>query len=312
MSGPASPALGYNNNVRHNGRVFHLQTEDSGIRHPHIITHLFVDGGRILKSVKVGYREHLGSPELGEIVRALMKEQHKRMYLALRAGEFDVLAGEVAAPQLTRPSLVPRASLMPAQVVPMSLTTDAQSVDDSQVSARNTPLSMRAAQAASADDSAPTRLPAPFAEEHGGVSSAPLALPAPRTPSIPELAAQSADGESSAVHRTSVSRATGASLRPSARPSGRPSFSAALLHRALEPSSASETILAPLLQAVDVAGSTMSALLRGAPPGLMRAEALTVALALHGATDPAVVDARVSAATQASLDFLLEPFAALQ
>ena len=45
-----SPLLGYNNNVRHKGRVFHIQTEDSGVNHPHIITHLFADGGRILKS----------------------------------------------------------------------------------------------------------------------------------------------------------------------------------------------------------------------------------------------------------------------
>ena len=43
-----SPQLGFNNNVRHKGRVFHIQTEDSGIKHPHIITHLFADGGRIL------------------------------------------------------------------------------------------------------------------------------------------------------------------------------------------------------------------------------------------------------------------------
>ena len=51
-----SPLLGYNNNVRHKNRVFHIQTEDSGVNHPHIITHLFMDGGRILKSVKTVVR----------------------------------------------------------------------------------------------------------------------------------------------------------------------------------------------------------------------------------------------------------------
>ena len=55
-----SPLLGFNNNVRHKGRVFHIQTEDSGIRHPHIITHLFADGGRILKTTKTSYAEHVG------------------------------------------------------------------------------------------------------------------------------------------------------------------------------------------------------------------------------------------------------------
>ena len=52
MSKVQSPLLGYNNNVRHKNRQFHIQTEDSGVNHPHIITHLFMDGGRILKSVK--------------------------------------------------------------------------------------------------------------------------------------------------------------------------------------------------------------------------------------------------------------------
>ena len=67
MNAP-SPLLGFNNNVRHKGRVFHIQTEDSGIRHPHIITHLFADGGRILKTTKTSYAEHIGQERLAELV----------------------------------------------------------------------------------------------------------------------------------------------------------------------------------------------------------------------------------------------------
>ena len=62
MSKHFSPLLGYNNNVRHKNRVFHIQTEDSGVKHPHIITHLFMDGGRILKSVREYGRGAMGSP----------------------------------------------------------------------------------------------------------------------------------------------------------------------------------------------------------------------------------------------------------
>lgn len=87
----ASPLLGYNNNVRHRGQIFHIQTEDSGIRHPHVITHLFADGGRILKTLKTSYAEHLESDKLHEIVRGLMKQQHKAMFVALREGRFDDL-----------------------------------------------------------------------------------------------------------------------------------------------------------------------------------------------------------------------------
>jgi hypothetical protein len=86
-----SPLLGYNNNVRHRGRVFHIQTEDSGVNHPHIITHLFMDGGRILKSVKKSYAEHVGTDNMSETVRVMMKEQHKAMFIALRDGQFDAL-----------------------------------------------------------------------------------------------------------------------------------------------------------------------------------------------------------------------------
>jgi hypothetical protein len=97
MTKAPSPLLGYNNNVRHKNRVFHIQTEDSGIKHPHIITHLFMDGGRILKSVKTSYAEHVGKDKLGDVVRQMMKEQHKAMFRALRDGEFDAVVDEAIA-----------------------------------------------------------------------------------------------------------------------------------------------------------------------------------------------------------------------
>lgn len=93
-----SPLLGFNNNVRHKNRVFHIQTEDSGINHPHIITHLFMDGGRILKSVKTSYAEHVGTEKMSDTVRQMMKEQHKAMFIALRDGQFDHLV-EGGAPK---------------------------------------------------------------------------------------------------------------------------------------------------------------------------------------------------------------------
>ncbi len=48
MAKAPSPLLGYNTNVRHKGRVFHIQTEDSGVLKPLVISHLFADGGRSL------------------------------------------------------------------------------------------------------------------------------------------------------------------------------------------------------------------------------------------------------------------------
>lgn len=100
MSKGPSPLLGYNTNVRHKGRVFHIQTEDSGVNHPHVITHLFADGGRILKSTKTSYADKLDAPDFQVQVKKIMQDQHKAMFIALRAGQFDHLIdpGAPAAP----------------------------------------------------------------------------------------------------------------------------------------------------------------------------------------------------------------------
>ena len=86
--------MGFNNNIRWNDKVFHVQTEDSGLDQPHVITHLFADGGRVIKSNKRSYQKHVSRPDVTEYVRALMKAQHLEMVLALREGKFDdVIAG---------------------------------------------------------------------------------------------------------------------------------------------------------------------------------------------------------------------------
>lgn len=86
--------VGFNNNVKFNGLVFHIQTEDSGLDRPHIITHLFADGGRIIKSHKRIYADEVKRDDVAKYVRALMKGQHMEMALMLREGRFDeVIAG---------------------------------------------------------------------------------------------------------------------------------------------------------------------------------------------------------------------------
>jgi hypothetical protein len=79
---------GFNHNIKHKGRMFHVQTEDSGPRNPHIITHLFV-GGNILSSKKTQYAELLGQSGWETTVRKMMEEQHKQMLRNLVHGAFD-------------------------------------------------------------------------------------------------------------------------------------------------------------------------------------------------------------------------------
>ncbi|HZF49109.1 MAG TPA: hypothetical protein VE093_10700 [Polyangiaceae bacterium] len=102
-----SPLLGFNNNVRHKGRVFHIQTEDSGVNRPHIITHLFADGGRILKTTKTSYAEHVGAENMAETVTTMMKDQHKAMFTALRDGQYDHLIDAPTGPRTTGVNQVP-------------------------------------------------------------------------------------------------------------------------------------------------------------------------------------------------------------
>ena len=81
--------MGFNNNIKFHDRVFHVQTEDSGLDAPHIITHLFADGGRVVKSHKRSYASEVSRSDVSDYVRSLMKAQHLEMVMALREGRFD-------------------------------------------------------------------------------------------------------------------------------------------------------------------------------------------------------------------------------
>lgn len=80
--------LGFNHNLQYKGETFHVQTEDSGVAKPHIITILYREGV-ILCSQKTDYSDILKMDNLKSIVEELMKEQHKNMMRRLKSGEFD-------------------------------------------------------------------------------------------------------------------------------------------------------------------------------------------------------------------------------
>jgi hypothetical protein len=104
---------GYNANVRHRGRVFHVQTEDSGRSHPHVITHLYYEG-TILASERREYAEIVAAPDLVARVRRLMEEQHAAMIERLRRGEFDgAIAARLGAPPAGRSGAAPAEPVTP-------------------------------------------------------------------------------------------------------------------------------------------------------------------------------------------------------
>ena len=81
---------GFNHNVKHRDRVFHVQTEDNGERTPLIFTHLF-DGGDILATRKIDYHAIVGKPDFEKQVRRMMEDQHKAVLKALMRGDLDGL-----------------------------------------------------------------------------------------------------------------------------------------------------------------------------------------------------------------------------
>jgi hypothetical protein len=83
--------VGFNNNVKYKNQTFHIQTEDSGLDKPHVITHLFADGGRVIKSHRRSYAEHVHQEDVAQYVRQLMKAQQFEMALSLREGKFDAI-----------------------------------------------------------------------------------------------------------------------------------------------------------------------------------------------------------------------------
>jgi hypothetical protein len=85
---PQSPQLGYNHNIPHRGRLYHVQTEDSGLEKAHIFTHVFYDG-TIIASNKVDYDPSHETDNVDDYIIGLMQDSHKSMIRQLRRGIFD-------------------------------------------------------------------------------------------------------------------------------------------------------------------------------------------------------------------------------
>lgn len=83
-----SPLTGYNHNMKYKGRIYHVQTEDSGLSSPHVFTHLFYDG-TILATKKTDYHHIVPQDDWADQVRQIMQGSHKEMMKGLLRGHFD-------------------------------------------------------------------------------------------------------------------------------------------------------------------------------------------------------------------------------
>ena len=123
--------LGFNHNLTYKGEVFHVQTEDSGVANPHIITLLY-RGGVIINSKKTSYSDILKIDNLEVVVEELMKEQHKEMMRRLKSGEFDEKAFSFKAQLIENykiPLLAPEESPIVEPIISPSPSATASKTD---------------------------------------------------------------------------------------------------------------------------------------------------------------------------------------
>ena len=80
--------LGFNENVMHNGVMYHVQTEDGGKKNPVITTLLFKEGS-IISSKRTSYADIIKSDKLQVVVKEIMRDQHGTMLKNLKDGVFD-------------------------------------------------------------------------------------------------------------------------------------------------------------------------------------------------------------------------------
>jgi len=81
---------GYNTDVEHNGVVYHVQTEDKGLRTP-VILSLVYSGGAILASKRSAYDDLIASGFEEQVLVERLERQHKLICAAVHAGRIEEL-----------------------------------------------------------------------------------------------------------------------------------------------------------------------------------------------------------------------------
>ncbi len=84
--------IAYNNDVEFRSRMYHIQTEDNGLKDGHITTNVFYSG-QILDSKSTSYKDKIfgvDDPEIQTaIIKELMTKQHQAFYAKLIDGTYE-------------------------------------------------------------------------------------------------------------------------------------------------------------------------------------------------------------------------------
>ncbi len=159
---------GLNSNIKYEKKIFHIQTEDSGRKYAHVISHLFLDGS-ILASVKTGYEDilELDDEALKENVMTIMRKSHRKMIQKLTGGGFNTEAGikeeppgekEKAAPPKKKSAPEEPAAASSSLLLPSDTQVVAESVSQLSTPKRVTESEMEEVIPSSPDDTGSTRI----------------------------------------------------------------------------------------------------------------------------------------------------------
>lgn len=81
---------GFNTDVEHNGVVYHVQTEDKGLKSPLILSLVYV-GGTILASKRTPYHDLIDSGFDENVLAERLQRQHRLICAAIHAGRIEDL-----------------------------------------------------------------------------------------------------------------------------------------------------------------------------------------------------------------------------
>lgn len=179
---------GFNTDVKHAERVYHVQTEDRGVANP-VVESLVYVGGEILLSKKSPYQDLITGDRVDEkALREMMDLQHRRVIEAIRRGRLDTgKIGEAPSdwaddtlPSSDRVSPAALAAVhailaAPPEPLPGKARAPASAQASPRVSTGQAPAFPPAAPSVSPAPPAPAPPPAP--------ASAPPTVVAPRKPS---------------------------------------------------------------------------------------------------------------------------------
>lgn len=81
---------GFNTDVTHEGRVYHVQTEDRGTENPCLESLVYV-GGTIIAKKRTSYKDELGKGATEDMIASRLKRQHQVIIAAIKAGRIEDL-----------------------------------------------------------------------------------------------------------------------------------------------------------------------------------------------------------------------------